>query len=173
FSAAAALWKRPVPLAGGLVRTSVSVCSLVARTIGMGAGLTTLSRCRTWRRSAGNRFEFSIPYLWNRKLDIEPVPDLATVGGQQVRVFDSIDIREYRYYRSRWGIAGSADYKLKEGSNIYGRYIYSDFHNYADRWVYTINDNLYGNGGPPSFNDQIRRPDYAIGSVLLGGKHVL
>src|SRR5207244_9181535 len=63
--------------------------------------------------------------------------------------------------------------KLKEGSNIYGRYIYSDFHNYADRLVYSINDNLYGNGGPPSFNDQIRRPDYAIGSVLLGGKHVL
>src|SRR6266699_612489 len=88
-------------------------------------------------------------YDWNGRGidDIEPVPDLATVGGQQVRVFDSIDIREYRYYRSRWGIAGSADYKLKEGSNIYGRYIYSDFHNYGDRWVYSINDNLYVNGG--------------------------
>ena len=34
----------------------------------------------------------------------------------------------------------------------------------------------YGNEsctGVPSFNSQIRRPDYAVGSILLGGKHVL
>ena len=114
-------------------------------------------------------------YDWNGRGidDIEPVPDLATVGGQQVRVFDSMDIREYRYYRSRWGLGGSANYKVADGSNIYMRGLYSDFHNYGDRWVYSINDNLYVNGGTPSFNDQIRRPDYAIGSVLLGGYHVL
>ena len=118
---------------------------------------------------------FGGSYDWNGRGidDIEPVPDLATVGGQQVRVFDSMDIREYKYYRSRWGLAGSSDYKLGDGSDIYIRGIYSDFHNYGDRWVYSINDNLFVNGGPPSFNDQIRRPDYAIGSVLLGGKHVL
>src|SRR5437660_1453033 len=142
-----------------------------------GRGLVETTGTVGRRFGSDKRFGLLIggSYDWNGRGidDIEPVPDLATVGGQQVRVFDSIDIREYRYYRSRWGIAGSADYKLKEGSNIYGRYIYSDFHNYADRWVYSINDNLYGNGGPPSFNDQIRRPDYAIGSVLLGGKHVL
>jgi TonB-dependent receptor len=114
-------------------------------------------------------------YDWNGRGidDVEPVPDLATVGGQQVRIFDSMDIREYKYYRSRWGLAGSADYKPSDGSTLYIRGLYSDFHNYGDRWVYSINDNLYGSGGPPSFNDQIRRPDYAIGSVLLGGKHVL
>lgn len=118
---------------------------------------------------------FGGSYDWNGRGidDIEPVPDLATVGGQQVRVFDSMDIREYKYYRSRWGLAGSSDYKLGDGSDIYIRGIYSDFHNYGDRWVYSINDNLFVNGGTPSFNDQIRRPDYAIGSVLLGGKHVL
>ena len=142
-----------------------------------GRGLVETTGTVGRRFGSDKRFGLLIggSYDWNGRGidDIEPVPDLATVGGQQVRVFDSIDIREYRYYRSRWGIAGSADYKLKEGSNIYGRYIYSDFHNYGDRWVYSINDNLYGNGGPPSFNDQIRRPDYAIGSVLLGGKHVL
>lgn len=112
-------------------------------------------------------------YDWNGRGidDIEPVPDLAPVGGQ--RIFDSMDIREYKYYRSRWGLAGSADYKIADGSNIYMRGLYSDFHNYGDRWVYSINDNLYVNGGPPSFNDQIRRPDYAIGSVLVGGYHVL
>ena len=142
-----------------------------------GRGLVETTGTVGQRFGSDKRFGLLIggSYDWNGRGidDIEPVPDLATVGGQPVRVFDSMDIREYRYYRSRWGIAGSADYKLKEGSNIYGRYIYSDFHNYGDRWVYSINDNLYGNGGPPSFNDQIRRPDYAIGSVLLGGKHVL
>jgi len=136
-------------------------------------------------------------YDWNGRGidDLEPVPDLATLpGGTQARYFEAVDIREYKYYRSRWGLAGSADYKIADGSNIYMRGLYSDFHNYADRWVYSLTDNtpgiqLQGSngcpvdpvtnqtfapcGGTPSFNDQIRRPDYAIGSVLLGGYHVL
>lgn len=112
--------------------------------------------------------------------DIEPVSDLATFPGRSPVLWkDTIDIREYRYYRTRWGIAGSADYKLGEGSNIYARFLHSDFQNYGDRWVYTLNDNtpnislLGSNGGTPSFNVQDRRPDIAINSILIGGKHVL
>ena len=107
--------------------------------------------------------------------DIEPVSDLAN---NSTLWKDSIDIREYRYYRTRWGIASSADYKLGEGSNIYARLLYSDFQNYGDRWVYSFNDNtpnvtlLGSNGGTPSFNNSDRRPDIAIGSLLIGGKHV-
>jgi TonB-dependent receptor len=136
-------------------------------------------------------------YDWNGRGidDTEPVPDIANLGvPSQALHFNSADIREYQYYRSRWGLAGSADYKLAEGSDIYIRGLYSDFHNYGDRWVYSLTDNTQGisllgsNGcatdpttglttppctGVPSFNAQIRRPDYAIGSVLLGGKHVL
>ena len=142
-----------------------------------GRGLVETAGTIGQRFGANKRFGALIggTYDWNGRGidDLEPVPDLATVGGQQVRIFDSMDIREYRYYRSRWGLAGSADYKPSDGSTIYLRGLYSDFHNYGDRWVYSINDNLYGNGGPPSFNDQIRRPDYGIGSLLLGGKHVL
>ena len=142
-----------------------------------GRGLVETTSTVGQRFGASKKFGLLVggSYDWNGRGidDIEPVPDLATVGGQQVRIFDSLDIREYRYYRSRWGLAGSSDYKLGDGSNIYLRGLYSDFHNYGDRWVYSINDNLYGSGGPPSFNDQIRRPDYAIGSLLLGGKHVL
>ena len=51
--------------------------------------------------------------------DVEPVPDL--VNGTNQRYFDSMDIREYAYYRSRWGVTGSADYQLGPGSNIYLR----------------------------------------------------
>jgi len=111
--------------------------------------------------------------------DIEPVSDVATFPDNSTHLWkDAIDIREYRYYRSRWGLAGSTDYKIGDGSNIYARGLLSQFQNYGDRWVYSLNDNspvttLNGNGGTPSFNTQNRRPDIAIGSVLIGGKHVL
>src|ERR1051325_11252797 len=74
--------------------------------------------------------------------DIEPVSDVATLpGGTQQQYFESIDEREYRYYRGRWGLAGSADYKVGDGSNLYIRGLYSDFKNYGDRWVYSLTDN--------------------------------
>src|SRR6266446_2367040 len=159
-----------------------------------GRGLVETAGTVGQRFGANKRFGVLIggTYDWNGRGidDLEPVPDLATVGGQQVRIFDSMDIREYRYYRSRWGLAGSADFKPSDGSTLYIRGLYSDFHNYGDRWVYSIVDNTPGltlggtNGcsgvaigqpctGLPSSNSQQRRPDYAIGSVLLGGKHVL
>jgi TonB-dependent receptor len=115
--------------------------------------------------------------------DLEPTSDLGTLPNGSTAVWkDAIDVREYRYYRTRWGLAGSADYKLNEGSNLYARLLYSDFQNYGDRWVYSLTDNtpdvslLAGNGGgtgTPSFNTQDRRPDIAISSLLVGGKHVL
>ncbi len=125
--------------------------------------------------------------------DIEPVSDVATLpGGTSALYKESMDIRQYRYYRSRWGLAGSVDYKLAEGSSIYIRGLYSDFKNYGDRWAYSLTDNTQGiallgsngcatdaNGvtiapctGTPSFNTQIRRPNISIGSLVLGGKHV-
>ena len=158
------------------------------------------------RFGASKRFGLLIggSYDWSGRGidDTEPVPDIATLpNGTQARYFEGADIREYRYYRSRWGVAGSADYKIADGSSIYTRLLYSDFHNYGDRWVYSLTDNTpilnppqYPNGitlqgsngcsidsttrvesctGVPSFNDQIRRPDYAIGSLLLGGRHAL
>jgi TonB-dependent receptor len=77
-------------------------------------------------------------------------------------------------------LAGSSDYKLGDGSNIYARFLYSDFQNYGDRWVYSLTDNtpnisvlMPTGGGTPSFNVQDRRPDIAIASFLIGGKHVL
>jgi len=115
--------------------------------------------------------------------DLEPTSDLATLPNGSTALWkDAIDIREYRYYRTRWGLASSADYKLGEGSNLYARFLYSDFQNYGDRWVYSLTDNtpnvalLHSNGGgtgTPSFNTQDRRPDIAISSLIIGGKHVL
>jgi len=142
-------------------------------------------------------------YDWNGRgiNDIEPVPDQATFSdGSTTRYFDTQDIREYEYKRSRWGITGSADYKLSEGSDIYIRGIYSSFRDFGDKWVYTLTDNTplynppqYPNGiqllnsngcsidntgvetcgaGTPHFSESSRVPIFNIGSVLVGGKHV-
>jgi TonB-dependent receptor len=128
-------------------------------------------------------------YDWNGRGidDIEPVPDVATFpDGSSGRYFDSQDIRQYAYHRSRWGITGSGDYKIGEGSDIYIRGIYSDFKDYGNKWAYTLTDNTPGiqllnsNGcsdgicgaGVPAFSASNRVPDFSIGSVLLGGRHV-
>ncbi len=158
------------------------------------------------RFGASKRFGVLVggSYDWNGRGidDIEPVPDVATLAnGSQVSWKDDMDIREYRYFRSRWGLAGTADYSLGQGSNIYLRGLYSDFHNYGDRWVYSLTDNTpnitllnisnsgcaptkdsAGNPtnttstnctGAPTFNAQLRNPDIGIGSLILGGRHVL
>jgi len=137
---------------------------------------------------------FSWDYEGRGINDTEPTPDIATFqDGSTARYFDSADLRQYVYYRTRYGAEGSADYQLGQGSNIYVRALYSNFHNFGDRWVYTFNDNttgiqnLQGNGcstdpngitvqpcmGAPSFNNSIRRPRYTIENLVLGGKHVL
>ena len=143
-------------------------------------------------------------YDWNGRgiNDIEPVPDIATFAdGSSTRYFDTQDIRDYQYKRSRWGLTGSADYKLGEGSDIYVRGIYSSFRDFGDKWVYTLTDNtplynppqypsgiqlLNSNGcsidntgnetcgaGTPHYSESNRVPIFNIGSLLLGGKHVL
>jgi TonB-dependent receptor len=158
-----------------------------------GRGLVETTGTIGQRFGSAKRFGALIggSYDWNGRGidDVEPTPDIAT-GGATGRYFDSADIREYRYYRTRWGLAGSLDYKLSEGSSLYAHGLFSNFKNYGDRWNYGLTDNnptvhtLGGNGcstdssgvttctGTPGFGTQIRRPDISIGSVLIGGKHV-
>jgi TonB-dependent receptor len=182
-------------------RPTVNVSSMGGYTpIVNGRGLIETAGTVGQRFGASKRFGALIggTYDWNGRGidDIEPVPDVATLAnGSQVSWKDAMDIRQYRYFRSRWGLAGSVDYALGQGSNIYLRGLYSDFHNYGDRWAYTLTDNTPGikvlapgNVGcttdstgtttttctaAPTFNAQLRNPDIAVGSVMLGGKHVL
>ena len=151
------------------------------------------------RFGASKRFGLLVGghYDWNGRGidDIEPVPDVATLAdGSTVSWKDAMDIREYQYFRSRWGIAGSADYRIRDGQNLYLRVLYSDFKNWGDRWVYSLTDNTPGiqllNPGnvgcptddsgttiapctaAPTFNSQRRSPDFGVGSLLIGGNHV-
>jgi TonB-dependent receptor len=104
-------------------------------------------------------------YDWNGRgiHDVEPVPTVSSLTPH----YDSMDQRDYMYYRTRWGLGGSADYKLNEGSSLYLRGLYSTFKNWGHKWVQTLN-----NGDNPQASQDWRRPDFAIGSLVLGGRHL-
>jgi TonB-dependent receptor len=95
--------------------------------------------------------------------DIEPAPTVTSL----TPAYDSIDIREYRYHRKRDGFGGSLDYKLGEGSGLYARFLYSDFKDFGDKWVYTLQNN-----DVPKFSTSNRVPDFLVSSLSIGGKHV-
>jgi TonB-dependent receptor len=143
-------------------------------------------------------------YDWNGRGidDVEPVPTAIQCNSGPVGcenpsanppffpTYSTEDIREYRYYRTRYGASGSIDYKLGNTSGVYLRFLYSHFDNFGDRWVYspTLNSGSDASGNPTSgwltpslsdsngsmsFNAQIRRPVQVIGSLEGGGRHDL
>ncbi len=101
--------------------------------------------------------------------DIEPSLDNVAAP-----TYSSIDLREYRYKRDRWGFAGSLDYKLKDpASGLFLHYFLSDFKDYGDKWVYTLNNGGSPDFSPaPKFSTSSRLPDYGIDDIAIGGKHV-
>ena len=112
--------------------------------------------------------------------DIEPSPDPGTLTPS----YDSIDLREYRYDRTRWGVAGSFDYKMSDNSLLFAKVFYSDFKDYGDKWVYTLNDDITPNpndpsgdpatitGDLPKYSTSKRLPDYGLGLLTIGGNHL-
>ena len=114
---------------------------------------------------------FGGSYDWNGRgiNDVEPGPYLT--GGY--------DQRDYQYYRSRLGFAGTADYRISDTSNIYLKGLYSLFHNFGNRWDYNIQTSFDSNfqpvpdSGAVDFGAEIRRPVQDIGSLQLGGHHLL
>src|SRR5262249_18234617 len=61
-------------------------------------------------------------YDWNGRgiNDIEPSPTVTSLSPH----YDSIDLRDYMYYRTRWGLTGSTDYRLTNGSSLFLRGFY-------------------------------------------------
>lgn len=112
--------------------------------------------------------------------DIEPAPDLATLpNGQTVRWFDAMDIREYAYFRKRWGLNGDIDYRIHNG-DVYLKGLWADFKDDEHKWVYSLTDNtpnvvlLNGNGGgtgtPSLSNPYSATDDESTGALILGGE---
>jgi hypothetical protein len=117
---------------------------------------TTLGR----RFGADQRFGVLLggTYDWNGRgiNDIEPSPTVTSLSPH----YDAIDLRDYMYYRTRWGLSGSADFKVSNGSSLAFRALYSTFRNWGQKWVYSLND-----GDVPSASMDWRRPDYAEGGI--------
>ena len=98
--------------------------------------------------------------------DIEPDPQ-PNPNKTLTPYYDTMDLRDYVYDRTRWGATGSVDYKLGEGSDISLRGLFSTFRNWGHKWVYTMVD-----GGNPVYGQDWRRPNMAVGSLALQGKHI-
>jgi TonB-dependent receptor len=136
---------------------------------------------------------FGASYDWNGRgiNDVEPVPTAIqcdpgpngcanpSANAPYYPTYATEDLRDYRYYRTRYGFTSSIDYKLGDVSGLYVRLLYSHFDNFGDRWVYTpsvgtwATTTLTNNDGSMSANISIRRPVQVIGSLQAGGKHVI
>ena len=135
------------------------------------------------RRFGGNH-RFGIiaggSYDWNGRGidDIEPSPDVVDFGAGPVPAYTAIDLREYRYYRTRVGAAASGDYRATGGSTAHLRGLFSNFKNYGDRWVYApgagdfLTASTTADNGTMDASLQNRRPNEQIFSLSGGAKHV-
>jgi TonB-dependent receptor-like protein/carboxypeptidase family protein len=123
----------------------------------------------------GVLFGYTYDYNGRGIDDIEPGLD---TGGFPTPFYDSLDLREYRYQRTRWGLGGSVDYRLKENSSIYVHYLYSQFNDYGNKWAYTLNNGGIPDPGTqqmpgdPEFTTSQRTPSFKIGMVSAGAKHL-
>ncbi len=132
------------------------------RTVDQGGG--TIGRRFLADRKLGVLVGGTYDYNGRGINDIEPVP---TVGSSTPH-YDSMDFRDYVYNRTRWGATGTVDYKLNEGSSISLRTLFSTFRNWGNKWVFTMND-----GGAPQYSQDWRRPNMAIYSTALQGRHLM
>jgi TonB-dependent receptor len=103
-------------------------------------------------------------YDWNGRgiHDIEPSPTVTSLSPH----YDAMDLRNYMYYRTRWGLTGSTDYRVNNNTSLSLHGLYSTFRNWGQKWVYALNDN-----DVPSASIDWRRPDYAVGNLVGSGRH--
>ncbi len=122
----------------------------------------------------GKRFGLMLGYSYDSNGrgidDVEPVPDLNTDanGNPTSTTFDKLYVQEYLYNRTRYGLAGSLDYKLGEASDLYAHGLFSNFRDYGQKYAYQLK-----NGGKAAYHTSVRRPNLQIADLTLGGNQVL
>jgi len=93
---------------------------------------------------------------------------------------DSNTIRDYRYYRYRYGMSGAADLKVNDNTSIFANGIYSDLKDWGDKWYYKPVSQLLSAPGvystkaakAPAFYTSSKRPNASVGTIILGGRHI-
>jgi len=96
--------------------------------------------------------------------------------------YDNNTMREYRYYRYRYGYSGSADYKFNDVSSIFVRGFYSQLKDWGDKWYYEpvstpltatgVYPSTSANSPSPKFYTSSKRPNASIGTLMLGGREI-
>ena len=114
--------------------------------------------------------------------DIEPVPNPDPLGTPEA-YFSEISEYIYLYNHTRWGFGGSLDYKVSDNSDLFVHGLFTNFKDYGQKYGYDIvsavpayTDNT-GTYNPPTpggitYSTSVRRPNYQISDLLLGGNHV-
>ncbi len=110
---------------------------------------------------------------------LDPLSTLATP------FYDNNTIREYRYYRTRYGFDGSADYRVTNDTGIYLRGFYTDLKDWGDKWYYSpVSTAIGGNAASPiypgagtkssspKFYTSSKRPNASVGTLIFGGRTV-
>jgi TonB-dependent receptor len=115
------------------------------------------------RRQLGILFGGTLDYNGRGIDNYQPGLDPTSTFGKPL--YTNNTIREYRYYRNRWGFAGNADYKFNDFSNIYFKGLYSNLQDYGDKWYYSPVAT-----GTPKFYTSSKRPDVSIASYSVGGR---
>jgi len=88
--------------------------------------------------------------------------------------------RDYLYYRSRFGVGGSVDYRFNDRSSVYLKGMWSLFKNHGTRYVYDIATGAdsapsgttgYGTGAALTREVQVRTPVEQLWGVTAGARH--
>ncbi len=124
-------------------------------------------------------------YDWNGRGidDIEPgqavnaIIDTATgnATGQTVNAPNTIDLRNYFYDRSRYGLGGTLDYKFSDRTSVYLKSLYSYFDDFGEDSINTLNAGNFistaatDNNGSAQYANVYRRPVQQIFSFIGGG----
>lgn len=121
------------------------------------------------RTAQGKRYGLMIGYSYDyngRGIDdVEPVPDFDGPNG--AFTFDNIYVQQYLYDRTRYGTAGSLDYKLNENSDLYVHGLFSNFRDFGQKYAYQL-----ALEDKAKYKTSIRRPNLQIEDLALGGNHV-
>ncbi len=135
-------------------------------------------------------FDYNGRGIDNIQPKLDPLSTFATP------FYDNDTLREYRYYRTRYGFDGSADYRLNATTTVYAHGFFSDLQDYGDKWYYspisaalTCSSAAAGacapggagtityptattKGSNPKFYTSNKRPNAAVGTLIVGGRSV-
>jgi TonB-dependent receptor len=156
--------------------------------VGLGGALTSVGA--TYGRRVGTKKRLGLliggSYDFNQRGTDDIEPAQAATSANDGKTFlgpNGMDVREYTFYRNRYGFVGSADYKLGENSGLYLRGIFSQFLDNGEDWIYTPSVGTFNtvtamgattlNDGSSDYSHVIRRPHQRIFSFMAGANHSL